>query len=100
MGNREILLEALPGWREIAVFDELRPNDFIIKTLEYCEPFIERAKMLSELNPGEDFRHVAVIPQSVLDRSHREGWFNDREKWSEWANDSANSKLRTWPGRI
>ena len=100
MSNRHLLLTSFGGFREVAIFDAMRPKDFLVKTFEDCEPIIERAKMLSELEPGKDFRHVAVIPQHVLDKAAREGWFNDRAKWKEWANEPDNRAFRTWPGRI
>lgn len=100
MSSRDILLSAVGNFREVAVFDESRPQDLLIKTFEDCEPIIERAKMLSELEPGKDFRHVAVIPKHVLDQAAREGWFNDKAKWKAWANDANNRAFRTWPGRL
>ena len=100
MSNRHLLLNGFGTFREVAIFDEDRPKDLLIKTFEDCEPIIERAKMLSELEPGKDFRHVAVIPQHVLDKAAREGWFNDRSKWKQWANDPDNRAFRTWPGQI
>ena len=100
MSSRHLLLSAFGGFREVAMFDEASPRDMIVKTFEDCEPIIERAKMLSEMNPGKEFRHVAIIPQHVLDRAAREGWFNDRSKWKQWANDADNRAFRTWPGRL
>ena len=52
------------------------------------------------LTRKEPMRHVAKIPQIVLDRAMREGWFNDSAAWTKWANDPANSIFRTWPGKI
>jgi hypothetical protein len=100
VSSRQLLLQNFCGFREVAVFDEERPRDLLIKTLQECEPIIERAKMLSELEPGKDFRHVGLIPLSVLDRAHREGWFHDKAKWRQWRNDPDNRKFRTWPGDI
>lgn len=33
-----------------------------------------------------DFYPVRVIPQHVMDRAFKEGWFNDRAAWKRWAN--------------
>jgi hypothetical protein len=100
MSSRALLLQNFAGFREVAVFDEERPADLLVKTLQDCEPIMERAKMLSEMNPGKEFRHVGLIPLSVLDRAHREGWFHDKAKWRQWRNDPDNRKFRTWPGDI
>jgi hypothetical protein len=100
MGTREVLLSSLGGFREVMYLDEERPNDLLIKTFEECEPIIEKAKMLSEMTPGKDFRHAAIIPKHVLDKAFREGWFNDKKKWRDWANDPSNRAFRTWPGRL
>lgn len=100
MSTKKLLLSAFANYREVGYFDEERPNDLLIKTFEDCEPIIERAKMLSEMEPGKDFRHAAIIPRHVLDRAYREGWFNDKEKWKAWANDPSNKAFRTWPGNL
>lgn len=100
MGTRELLLSNNGIFREVAYFDEMRPQDLLVKTFDESEPYIEKAKMLSELSPGETFRHAAVVPQSVLDRAIREGWVNDNDKWRKWANNADNSRLRTWPGKL
>lgn len=100
MSSRQVLLSAVGGFREIQVIDEERPNDLLIKTLEDCEPIIERAKMLSEMSPGKEFRHAALIPKHVMDQAYREGWFNDKKRWKQWANDANNRAFRTWPGQL
>ena len=100
MSSRQLLLNTFGGLHEVAVFDEDRPKDLLIKTMQNCEPIVERAKMLSGMTPGKDFRHVALIPRTVLDRAYREGWFNDKKKWKEWANSPDNKAFRTWPGAV
>jgi hypothetical protein len=61
---------------------------------------VEAAKILADEPPGKDFRHVALIPETVLNRSMIEGWFNDKQAWKKWANDPANREYRTWRGRL
>lgn len=100
MSSRNILLSSIGSFKEVQVFDHERPNDLLIKTFEDSEALKEHASILSDVKPGKDFRHVAIIPLSVLDRSMREGWLNDKDKWKQWANDGANANLRTWKGRI
>lgn len=100
MSTKKLLLNSFGGFHEVAYFDEERPDDLLIKTFQDCEPIIERAKMLSEMTPGKEFRHAAIIPQQVLDQAYREGWFQDKERWKKWANSPDNKAFRTWPGRL
>lgn len=71
-----------------------------IETREDVEPLIEAAKILVEETPGKDFRHVAFIPDTVLNQAYIEGWFHDKKAWKKWANDPANACFRTWKGRL
>ena len=71
VSNRKLLLQNFGGFAEVAHFDHERPNDLLIKTIQDCEPIIERAKVLSEMEPGKEFRHVALIPFWLLDQSYR-----------------------------
>lgn len=100
MTERKLVLSNNGQFAEVAYFDSDKPDDLQIKTFEDMEPIIERARALSALTPGKDIRHAAVVPQHVLDKAYREGWFNDQDKWREWANDPANACFRTWPGRL
>lgn len=61
---------------------------------------IEAAKIVADQPPGKDFRHVAFVPDSELNRAFVEGWFHDRAAWKKWLNDPANREYRTWKGRI
>lgn len=96
MSSRKELLDYGVDWSEWAHVDG--DGKLIINLQEDCEPIIEGAKRLSELEPGKEFRHVAVIPRFVLDRSFREQW--DAADWKRWANDRDNRLFRTWPGRL
>ena len=58
------------------------------------------ARIVADVPPGQDFRHAAFIPDVVLERAFREGWFHDRAAWKRWANDPANAGFRTWRGRL
>lgn len=100
MSTRKLLLNSFGGLHEVAYFDEERPDDLLIKTFQNCDDIIEGAKVLADEVPGKEFRHVAVIPMTVLDQSMREGWLNDKKAWKKWGNDGANSKFRTWKGRL
>jgi len=100
MSNRKEILSAYAGWREYMEVDSDDPRKMVIHTEEQCEPIVETAKALSDLRPGDFMRHAAIIPKHVLDRSYREGWFNDKEKWKQWANDPDNRKFRVWAGQL
>jgi hypothetical protein len=47
---------------------------------------------------GPDMKPIAVIPPSVEAQAMREGWYNDKDQWRKWANDSDNRNLRTSDG--
>jgi hypothetical protein len=100
VSTKKLLLSSFGGLHEVAYFDEMRPGDLLIKTAQDCDPIIEAAKVIADEPPGKDFRHVAVIPMQVMDQAMREGWFADRKRWRQWANDSDNKKFRTWGGRV
>ena len=73
-------------------------NKFTIEANEDCEPLIKLAKNLSDMQPSKEWRHSAVIPQFVLDKSMRERW--GPKDWKRWATDSHNKMFRTWPGKL
>lgn len=87
-------------FREYYEVDSDDPRKAIIHTVEDCTGALFRAKVFSEEPPHKDLRHAAVIPHHVLDKAFREGWVNDAKAWRKWANDGANTHLRTWKGRL
>lgn len=97
MPNRE-LLDVEGDKVQYIHHDTERPDDLIIETVYGHDRALAAAKLISELPPGKDFRHAAVIPGDVLDRSIREHWVVD--DWKKWANDSDNRDFRTWQGRL
>lgn len=100
MSNRKELMSAWGKYRQYLEVDSDNSDKWIFHTVQDCEPIIERAKMLSELEPGKDFRHVACVPINVIERAHREGWYHDKAKWKAWMNDPDNKAFRTWPGHV
>ena len=72
----------------------------ILEEIDDVEPILKEAKRLSELEPGKEFRHAAVIPEFVVRKAFREGWFNDSKAWKDWANDPDNALFRTWHGEL
>jgi hypothetical protein len=67
---------------------------------EWDETFqLEMAAQERELNVGTpNLRPLAVIPQSVLAASIKEGWVNDDNAWKRWTNDIDNRNLRILGG--
>lgn len=100
--SRRILLHSHFGHtvQEYVHIDAMNPDNLVTETVQDMEPIIERAKYLSELEPGKDFRHAAIIPQIVYEKAYREGWLHDKERWKRWANDPDNRAFRTWPGHL
>lgn len=80
--------------------DSERPEALILEEIDDVEPILKEAKRLSEQKPGNEFRHAAVIPEFVLRKAFREGWYNDAKAWKDWANDPDNALFRTWPGAL
>ncbi len=93
-------IEERSGFRQIQHVDPSNPDDLIVESQYAVDPYIEEAKRLSDQTPDKEIRHAAVIPQWVLEKAMREGWFNDPKKWKEWANDPDNKIFRTWPGQL
>lgn len=95
----KILLDEWGGRKTWFIVD---PADqvYTIKTEQDCTHILDAAKVLSDEKPGKDFRAAAFVPSEELDRSFREGWFNDPKAWKRWANDANNKRFRIWPGRL
>ena len=94
------LLDSDEGSRRLTIFHRGENGKHLIETRQDVSHVAEAAKILSEEAPGKDFRLAAVIPQIVLDQALLEGWFHDKAKWKEWANDPANRDFRVWKGRL
>lgn len=71
-----------------------------IVTRQDCEGIVAAAKAMSEVPQHKDFKHVAIIPQEVLNQAYLEGWFHDKERWRRWANDPDNRDFRVTGGRL
>lgn len=71
-----------------------------VETKQDVSHILKAAEMMRDVTPGKEMRHAAFIPKTVLDQAFIEGWFHDKKKWKEWANDPANACYRTWPGRL
>lgn len=97
--EREILLDRTATTAEIFHYDFAEDVARIIE-VEDTGPLLQAASIMADQPPGAEFRHAAYIPQHVLNRAFREGWFHDRAAWKRWANDPDNAKFRTWKGRL
>ena len=94
------LLDADAGSRRLTIYHEMSDGKHIIETRQDAAHIVEAAKIMADETPGKDFRHAAFIPQVVMDQAMIEGWFHDKKKWKEWANDPNNRAFRTWQGRL
>lgn len=93
-------MDVKPGVVETVEFDQIE-NQLILKETYDAEPIIRRASILADDPPkGKFWRHAAYIPAHVFNQAAREGWLNDKKAWKKWANDSDNSRFRTWNGRL
>jgi hypothetical protein len=93
--SRKALLEAWGHSAEVMHFDS--DGSIYIEEMHDVEPTIQLAKDASEIMDGkklDGMRLEAMVPVDVLNRSFREGWFNDKEAWKRWANDGANRMFR------
>lgn len=93
--SRKMLLEEFGYSREVMHFDT--DGQIYIEEIHDVEPTADLAKAATELVGGkktDGMRVEAYIPADVLNRSFREGWFNDKVAWRKWANDPDNKIFR------
>lgn len=100
MSSKSALLDHFGYKAEVFHADPYNPDNFIIETVQDVDPILKAASILADEPPGKDFRHAAFIPDYIMDQAFKEGWFNDRKKWKDWANDPNNKRFRTWQGRL
>jgi hypothetical protein len=93
------LLDAIPHARRVTIMHE-HEGKHLIESRQDCDHIVEAAKILSDVEPGKDFRHAAFIPETVINQAMVEGWFHDKAAWKKWANDPNNAAFRTWKGRL
>lgn len=77
--------------------------DIEIEELWLNETALTQASQERELHEAvgsTEFKPLAVIPQSVVAQSLKDGWYHDEEKWKRWMNDGDNSYLRVTRGRV
>lgn len=93
------LLDADPFGRRKTLFHE-EDGIYRIETRQDVSHIVEAAKVMADQAPGKDFRHVAFIPEEVLNQAFLEGWYHDKAAWRKWANEADNKQFRTWSGRL
>lgn len=75
-------------------------GNIIIRETWVDDGALAEAAALRDIHDGRngDLVPVGVIPDSVLARSLREGWFHDNAKWKQFFNDADHSRLRVTRG--
>ena len=96
---KKAILDALPDARRVTIMHE-HEGKHLVESRQDCTHIVEAAKILSEQAPGKDFRLAAVIPETVLNQAMLEGWFHDKARWRQWANDPDNRAFRVTQGRL
>jgi len=59
-----------------------------VESRQDCDHIVRAAQILADQPPGKDFRHIGVIPKTVLDQAFNEGWFHDKAKWRKWLKEN------------
>lgn len=75
-------------------------SEFTTVMEQDVDPALDYARAMQDVQQNGAMRLVAVMPQVEYERLVREGRFNDPDEIARWANDSTNSRLRVWGGRI
>ena len=76
------------------IIRETRNEDAALKQAAHMRDIHEGARKTRSLTP------VATIPWSVMQRAITEGWSEDNDMWTRWANDIDNRSLRITEGRV
>lgn len=97
--SKSALLDMLPDSRRQTIYHE-EDNLRFIESRQDVSHIIKAAKEMWCDKPPLDMRRVALIPETVLNQSFTEGWFDDPAAWKKWANDPANRDYRTCAGTI
>lgn len=74
-------------------------DKIIIEQRQDVSHIVEAAKILADQPPGKDFRHMAFVPETVLNDAFVNGWIHDPKAWKAWLNNPDNARFRTWNGR-
>ena len=97
--SKSALLDLMPDTRRKIIYHEEDGKTYV-ETKQEVSHIIAAAKIMADEKPGKDFRHVAYVPDEVINQSMLDGWFHDPVAWKKWLNDPQNEALRTWKGRV
>lgn len=97
--SKSALLDAVVGSRRKTIFHE-EDGVTYVESRQDTTHIVAAAKIIADEVPGKDFRHAALVPETVMNQAFLEGWFHDPKAWKRWANDPANVEYRTWKGRL
>lgn len=85
------------GLQQIFHFHGDRGGTVTLEERQDCTAIVDAVKELGDANTTRKatwWRHQAVIPDVVLNRAFREGWFHDAAAWRRWMNDPDNRAFR------
>jgi hypothetical protein len=116
MAEKFSLTTDRPGYFQTFKSERHLTGDYVVETLQNCEPIVEAARVLSDMNPGKEFRHVGFIPDIFMDdilrrarvraRQHN-GRIDGAQLQDEikalcraFLNNPDNARFRTWPGKL
>jgi hypothetical protein len=85
--------------RRVTILHEEDGKQFI-ESRQDVTHIVAAAKIMADEPPGKDFKHVAFVPDAVLNEAFNAGWFHDPKAWKRWLNDPDNRDYRTGGGRI
>lgn len=93
------LLDRIDSSNRVTIHHEEDGKHFV-ESRQDVTHILAAAKIIADQPPGKDFRHVAFVPETVLNASFTEGWFDDPKAWKRWLNDPDNRDFRTGGGRV
>ncbi len=97
--SKSHLLDVVADSRRVTIQHE-QDGKIYFESRQDVAPIIKAASDMWDDKPPLDMRHVALIPEAVLNQAFNEGWFHDESAWKRWANDPANACYRTCAGTI
>lgn len=68
-------------------------------SLDYVR-YIEHMQESLKKDTGIGWRHYCTIPNWVMDRAYREGWYNDMDRLQRWMDAPENRMWKTYKKRL
>lgn len=97
------LIKATPH-KKMYVRQDPETGQVIIRETRNEDPVLKQAAVMRDMHEGarktRSLTPVATIPWSVMQRAITEGWSEDSDMWTRWANDIDNRSLRITEGRV